>query len=119
MAITIVDWPSGLPETLHVQGYSEEGPDLLLRSEMGNGIAKQRPKATQGVEPVSGTMIVTTAEKATLKTFLRDTVRYGGVAIRWDLRGGGDEIVRLTGPESYEALGGGQWRVSFELEVMP
>jgi len=81
--MTIPAWNVNLPEKLFVAGYSQSFPAVTIKSDMDAGPAKVRRRFTAGVEPVSGTMIMTAAQLATFDTFFNTTLLGGSLRFSW------------------------------------
>lgn len=79
----IPSWPADLPQNILAQGYKGELPNNLLRTSMDVGPAQIRRRGTVAVEPVTGNILVTPAELATLKTFYETTLLDGSLRFRW------------------------------------
>ncbi len=113
-------WPGTLPQNFQVQGFSEQEPDLLLRSEMDAGPAKLRRRFTAGVRPVTTTLILTQTQKATLSTFFGTTLSGGALSFDWVLPNTATTATyRFTGPPVYQALGNNLFSAQLNLEVLP
>ena len=81
--MSIPAWAATLPQELFVAGYGQSAPAVTIKSNMDAGPAKVRRRFTAGVEPVSGTMIMTAAQLATLDTFFNDTLLGGSLRFSW------------------------------------
>lgn len=121
-------WPwtpgTGNPTRLQVEGYSEDLiGDGRVVSPMDAGPAKVRSRAL-ATKPLQGTMIMTTAQVATLVTFLETTLLQGTQPFNFYKPSDGVSslLVRLN-PRgrvpSKDFLGGDNWRVSLDLEILP
>lgn len=120
MAVTYV-WPVSLPQNVR-SDYSEDSGVLVARTPVDRGPAKQR---RLGARPdvLGVSFIMSTAQVATLSTFVKDTLR--GVA-RFGFphpRTGTQVEARIVPSDgglylvSYYTPG--YWTVSMKLEILP
>ncbi len=115
-------WPPGLPQVPQ-KGYTEDLGVLIVRTPMDKGPAKQRRRG-QSPDKLNCNFMMTTAQVATLKTFVESTIR--GVARFYfpQPRTGETVEVRII-PQgdgnmynlSYVAPG--YYNVSLQLEILP
>jgi len=68
-------WPSTLPGLELGAELSQQ--QAFIRTPMDNGPAKQRRRFTAVSRYLSGTMVLTKTQKATLETFYQDDISYG------------------------------------------
>ncbi|MGY5789049.1 hypothetical protein ACXHXM_01960 len=112
-------WPAVLPQKFLREGFAEEGQDNLIVSDMSVGPRKSRARSTSAVYPISGAMIMTEAQFAELKTFIRTEIQQRALPFTFpDPHGGAALLVRMTRPYSIAPIGV-QWRVQIVLEVLP
>jgi len=118
--MAIPSWPSELPQALLVDGYSQAAADNVLRTPMDQGPDKVRRKQTSGPRPVSGSIIVTTAQLATYKTFYVTTLLGGSLRFSHVDPDDGTTAVEMrhTAPPSWSPAGL-RWRVALALEILP
>lgn len=114
-------WPGTLPgfDEILADGYRETAPQNVIRTEMETGPAKVRRRGTAAPEMVSGTMLLTTAQVATLRTFFDSTISYG--ATEFDgthPRTGASVSMRFMAPPQ-AAASGIHWLVTLNLEILP
>lgn len=62
-------WPSELPNNFLQAGYNEGNIDNIRETAMDVGPAKRRKKQTKAYKPITGTMIISTAQKAIFQAF--------------------------------------------------
>ena len=113
-------WHVDLPQELFVAGYSGTFPNVTIKSDMDAGPAKVRRRFTAGVEPVSGTMIMTAAQLATFDTFYNTTLLGGSLRFSWTkppVHTVACEM-RFTEVPSWTKVEG-EYEVSLSLEVLP
>lgn len=118
-----VAWPSDLPQTLLIDGNSFGTPDGRLRSQTDTGPAKVRPRSSAMVQPVAGTMLMTSAQLAILETFTGPSGDSAGGSLPFTFPapyGGGDWLVRFADSlPGKQNLGGDTWQVSLQFEKLP
>lgn len=120
----MTDWPTSLPAQFEVGAQlSKQGG--FVRSQTDTGPFKQRRRFTAVSRFLSGTMLLTNAQRATLETFYTTTVKEGSEVFNFeDPEDGGTVSARFVEPPSYALLVGGSsgvalQRVSFALELLP
>ncbi|NKM69160.1 hypothetical protein [Rhizobium laguerreae] len=100
-------------------GYSEEGADNLLASNVSVGPAKLRRRTTANVESITGSMMMSEAECQTFKSFVKNDIKDRSMAFTFpDPHGGSALLVRMRQPPSYTSMGI-LWRVQIGIEVLP
>ena len=113
-------WPSALPQTLLVEGFQEEFPNTVLRTEMDAGPQEQRRRFTAAVTPIAGSLDLTKAELATLRTFFLDDTKGGAVPFDWTHPVTDQPAwVRFAAPPSIRAAAPDGYRVALNLEILP
>lgn len=121
-AIVYDVWPGSLPQSALRQSYKEAPADIVKRTPMSKGPAKQRPLLTRGIKPpIPITMEMDAAQIATLKTFYQETLNGGTIPFQWvhprlqEVR-----TFRFKKDDSHTitALDGGYYRVTMLLEVI-
>jgi hypothetical protein len=113
-------WPGTLPAKPLDEGYSEDVPNTLVRTEMDAGPAKVRRRFTAGVRKFNVSFILTTAQIATLDTFFVTDTNAGADQFTWDHpRTEVTGSFRFISPPKYSSAGGTHWKVSFQLEKLP
>ena len=113
-------WPSALPQTFLVDGFQENFPNTLLRSEMEAGPAEQRRRFTAGVTPLSGSLDLTKAELAVLRAFYSADTKDGALAFDWAHPITEEAAsVRFTAPPVIRAAAPDGFRVALNLEILP
>lgn len=76
-------WPASLPQVLEIQGFSEKLPNVVMRTAMETGPAKRRRRFTAAPTPVKGSLTLTVAQRATLKTFFDSDLQGGALSFDW------------------------------------
>ena len=119
-----ITWPSELPTTPLLQGYSEAIPNNTLRSSVDSGPAKVRRKGGLMPFPITASMNLTSEQVDALEEFISDTLMEGTLRFEWAhprtkatiesrFMPNGEKLVEIT------PVGAGRWFVSFSLEVLP
>ena len=117
---TNIDWPLSLPQVLSADGYEEVEPELRLRTNMDAGPAKVRRRFTAGVRPVKTQLRFSLNQKDDFKTFYNDTLAGGSLSFNWVLPGTETAAeYRFVSPPSYTPLGGANWIVNLDMEILP
>ena len=114
-------WPVGLPQLVLRDGYAETEPDVIRRTEMDEGPAKQRPRFTVGIRPFLVQIEVDVDQVATFQTFYEDTLKDGTIPFSWKHpRTQVNTDFRFVGqPQKMRVQGARNWRITMALEVMP
>jgi len=118
--MAIPAWPGALPQELLVNGYSQSFPDITIKSNVDAGPAKVRRRFTAGVEPISGTIIMTAAQLATFQTFFNTTLLGGSLRFSWTKPPAHSVAceMRFTEVPSWTKVED-EYEVSLSLEVLP
>lgn len=118
-------WPSTLPQSLNVDGYMTSSQDGRVRTSMDAGPDFVRRRFSAVTVSHAGTMILTTAQVATLETFFNTTLSGGSLSFDWHPLGRHQDSpqvvldLRFMSPPSYRALGNDRWQVDVALEALP
>lgn len=118
--MSVPSWPTTLPQQLFVNGYSQSFAETTIKSDMDAGPAKVRRRFTAGVEPVSGTMLLTETQLGYLRTFFVDTLLGGSLRFSWTKPPAHSTAceMRFTAPPSWTKVEG-DYEVNLSLEVLP
>ena len=99
----MASWPGSLPQKFQMNRYSESAPDNMLIQGMDVGVPKLRKRTSGGYRPVSGSLLLTTAQVATLDTFYADNKT---LSFDWvNSRTGSAESFYFAAPPSYSSSG--------------
>lgn len=114
-------WPVGLPQLVLRDGYAETEPDVIRRTEMDEGPAKQRPRFTVGIRPFLVQVELDVDQVAIFQTFYEDTLKDGTIPFSWKHpRTQVNTDFRFIGqPQKMRVQGARNWRITMALEVMP
>jgi hypothetical protein len=118
-------WPSSLPDAPLQQGYQEQVPNTLVRTEMDKGPAKVRRRSTAGTRAFTVNLLLTEAQVVTLDSFIDQDLDGGALRFDWTHpRTGAAVQFRLVpigndGLVSYQAVTGNRYRVQMRLEILP
>ncbi|RUM06819.1 hypothetical protein [Rhizobium chutanense] len=117
--MTVPSWPSSLPQMFLRDGYSEEGADNLIASNVSVGPAKVRRRTTANVRPITGSMMMNETQYQAFIDFVADDLKDRAIAFSFpDPHGGSPLLVRMRQAASVAAVGI-DWRVQIGLEVLP
>lgn len=114
-------WPSTLPQLVLFDGYQESQDDIVIRSTVDVGPPKLRARYTVAPQMFNISLLLTAAQKATLKTFFSSTLTFGVLPFDWahpDLRSAIELSFRGV-PPVYTPDGSRYWRVAFTLYEVP
>lgn len=119
--MSVPAWPAGLPQKLFVSGYSHGFANVAIKSDMDAGPPKVRRRFTAGVEPVSGTIIVTSSQLDTLDTFYNTTTLGGTLRFSWTVPPAHYAAceMRFTDVPRWTAIDPENYEVSLALEILP
>lgn len=107
-------WPSTL--SISKNGYTEQPPDRVLRTQMEAGVDKTRRRTTNASREIEFKMTLTDAEVATLDAFF---LANDGVVFDFDdLRTGNTFEARFRSAPKY-AYNQTVWDVEVQLELLP
>lgn len=117
-------WPVTLPSLAVGADLSQQ--DGVIRSPMDAGPSKVRRRFTSTVRYLSGTMVLTSAQKAALDTFFNTTVAGGALAFEYDdpTNGFAGVAARFMAPPTFQLTVGGASGVEYytatiSLELLP
>lgn len=115
-------WPTTLPALNFphaAHNYQREPQDPTLRTPMDAGPAKVRRRYTAVPVTISFTTLLSDAQYATEQAFYNDTVKATGRFDWTDPATQQTATFRYVTPTSAVAAGGGFWRATFNLEILP
>lgn len=114
-------WPVSLPQLVLRDGYAETEPDVIRRTEMDEGPAKQRPRFTVGIRPFLVQVELDVDQVVIFQTFYEDTLKDGTIPFSWKHpRTQVNTDFRFVGqPQKMRVQGARNWRITMALEVMP
>lgn len=112
-------WPATLPPAWGVD-TDAVSDDHVLRTPMDVGPAKLRPRSSGRVQSNTFSFLVTTAQKGTLETFYRTTLKKV-LPFDWNdfsVTGQPAATFRFIGSPRYKSLGGGLWTAILAIEQL-
>lgn len=114
-------WPVTLPQLLRDEGFSEQPPDLSIRTSMSAGPAKVRRRQTATVRPFQARLTLTKAQVETLDVFYVTTLKSGSLRFDWvQPRTQAASDLRFTAPPRYSpASGDVLFNAELSLEILP
>lgn len=108
-----------LPKPL-VGTFQEVPANNTLRSTMERGPAKVRKATTANVYNIAFTVMLSTAQVATLQTFFTGDADYGATSFDFTHpRTGATVTARFTQPPEYYDINGLYYRVNINMEILP
>lgn len=121
MAVSLIDWPSDLPQQPLIDGYSEEPAGKKIRTSMDAAIAKQRNRFTTSAEPYTAIFLMTMVQYNSFKTFYDNIL--GNGTLEFNIQVTGDtlntQVVRFNEKGFSPEFSGLYVRVFCNLEVIP
>lgn len=116
----MTNWPDTLPAAPLAEGFRESAPHTAIRTEMDQGIAKVRQRATTGIRKMAMAFVLGRAQVAILDGFFTETVAGGSLPFGFfHPRTGESVICRFRQPPEYASLNGEFFRAAIELEILP
>lgn len=113
-------WPGSLPQSPQIAGFTEQTPDVTLRTAMDAGPDKLRRRFTAAVSPMRYPLVLTKAQIATLDTFYTSELQGGTLPYtHTHPRTGAAINIRFVAPPSYQAFTDDLWTSTLDLEIMP
>lgn len=112
-------YPAELPPPL-LDGYAEEPDDAVLRTDVEQGLPRQRLRYSQHITRHTCQVLFTRAQYATFKNFWQNEIAKGAAWFDMLVMGAsGPETkeVRFVAPFKAALIEGIYWRVQFELEM--
>lgn len=114
-----IDWDSTLPQDIEQSGYVESSIDNLLTTTMNEGPYKSRPKNTEAYQALKGTMVMSTAQRATFYTFYKSTIAWGSLAFNFPEPGNSSSTIETKiSSFSFAPINGNEWRITLNLVVL-
>lgn len=113
-------WPVSLQQILNEADFSYAIGDTTIRSDMDIGPAKVRRRSTRGVDTLSCSINLTTAQYSTFYYFY-DTSLNGGVKtfnFVHPITGATNEF-RFVAPPAFRYLGASNWAATMSWEKLP
>jgi hypothetical protein len=114
-------WPIALNDVaFEPQGFVEKWPDVVLRTQMEVGEAKQRRRFTSAPTPIEGTILIRDPDVPILYAFWDTTLGKGALRFEWvHPRTRTLATFRFTArPELGAQAGGAWWRITLKLELL-
>ena len=119
--MTLPVWPLSLPQKPLSEGFSEQLPNLVIRSPMDVGQAKVRRRATAGPSRMQMAFQMTAAQVAILRTFVDNDIQGRALPFTWshpitDVPG----QFRIIDAPTFTAIANGlAWQVAVIMEQLP
>lgn len=113
-------FPASLPQAMSREGFSRGYGDGRLQSQTDAGGGKSRRRFSYMPEPVKGAMVMTSAQLATFRTFVNDTLKGGTLPFYFPAQGEpGQWLVKIGQTMPSEVPVGNRWRVDLDLVRLP
>lgn len=115
-------WPTGLPDYVQEQGYSEQMPDTTIETNMDIGPAKIRRRTTTASRIITCTILMTQAQSVIFEEFYLTTLRGGSLTFDWVhplSRVACTMRFRKPAPQKSISHSGAVIRYACKLEIMP
>ena len=113
-------FPGTLQDKVNEAGFSHAFGDTTIRSGVGVGTDKVRPRYTKGIDKFNVTITLDLDDYTTLETFYKTTLAGGSLTFNYDHPFTGVETEFIfTVPPSMAPIGGRYVRVSMMWEEMP
>lgn len=118
-------WPTSLPQKPLQQGYDENKPNTLIRTQMDKGPDKVRRRFTAGVRTFGTQFLLSDTQVSTLETFIDDELEGGALRFDWTHPRTGASVSFRIVPQgedallSYSAVSDNLYRVQMQLEILP
>ena len=116
-----ITWPASLPQESLVEGFSEQAPNTLIRSQMEAGPAKVRRRFTSGPRNFDCQLYLSPAQVDALDAFYVSTLAGGALSFDWKHpRTQAAVTFRFVEPPNYKPVKrGAAWQAFLKLEVLP
>lgn len=112
-------WPATLPTKPLQEGYSEQMPDMRLKSSMDKGPGKLRRKSAALPWPMDVRMLLSGEQVEYLTTFVDDTLQGGTLRFSFTHPRTGAEVEVRFNEMPKITPSGMKWLADFKLEVLP
>lgn len=114
-------WPLSLPQRPLAQGFNEQVPNTLIRTQMEAGPPKVRRRFTAGIRTMDMQLRITPAQVDALDVFYDSTLQGGALPFDWvHPRTGVAATYRFVEPPSYATMARGRlWTATLKLEILP
>lgn len=131
-------WPTTLSQDLIDAELSLAAPNTVIRTETDAGPVKVRRRFTAAPKPLSGRLVLTSAQRTLLERFFEDDLQGGAVPFAWHSLGGFgsfdlvdnvdlllnvDELTTLVSVRlstlRFQPVGNALWDANLELEILP
>jgi len=111
-------WPTSLPQSPLIEGYSNIPQDSVMRSPM-DGYTKQRNKYTAVMSDVTESYLMSQVQYAVFKDFFRSTLKNGSTDfIKNNPETGLGATYRMSGTYS-PSFNGVTFKVKLKMEMVP
>jgi len=121
MAVSVIDWPTSLPQQPLIEGFQESPAGMKIRTPMDAAVAKQRNRFSNTAYKFTAPFLMTNAQYTTFKTFFNDTLNFGTLEFNQQVPGNTSttQVVRFTDENYTPSFLGNLVRVVCNLEILP
>ncbi len=115
-----VPWPAELPQKILYDGFEEQFPNNLIRSNPDMGPPKTRRRTSVGFKPFKANMVLTTAQTLIFDSFFKDSIMDGAEPFELTHPRTGELITLQVGasPPTYRPAGPGRWLLALDLIIL-
>lgn len=113
-------WPGSLPSNINVDGAAEQAVNGVLRTQMDAGPDFTRRRYSATPNNISGSLVLSDTDIATLDAFYQTTLNGGSDAFDWTHpRTGASVSMRFLSPPAYRPFSNDLWQAALALEILP
>lgn len=119
--MALARWPTSLPQTYLLAGYSETEANSVISSEMEYGPQKRRRRTTAAVRTAEGTMLMTPEQFVAFRAFLNDNIGGGALPFEFPdhMNAGQYWLTRINVQDLRYSRRGLHWEIAMKLEILP
>lgn len=117
----MASWPATLPPLSQMNGYQRTPGQGTVRTEMSSGPAFQRRRFTSVPEYITGTLILTRAQRDTFRAFYQTTLAHGSLPFDEEdpVSGTLESMVFIADKPPAESGNGVIFQITVNIEVQP
>ncbi|MCW5699969.1 MAG: hypothetical protein KIT00_09020 [Rhodospirillales bacterium] len=114
-------WPYSLPQRPLAQGFNEQAPNSVIRTQMEAGPPKVRRRFTAGKRTIDMQLRLNADQVETLDAFHDSSLQGGALSFDWvHPRTGAAATYRFVESPSYAPIARGRlWTATLKLEILP
>jgi len=117
----MVTWPASLPQGAFVDNWQESVEDAITEFTVEVGPPKRRRRISSPQRLVEHTIVITTAQRATLLDFYEDDLSNGTLPFDWvhPIDGGSAVTWQFREPPQFQLISGSHFTANLKLRKMP